>query len=1157
MSQTGNAAFLPQIQAADPSRSVWVSANAGTGKTRVLIDRILRLLLNGVGPGRILCLTFTKAASAEMANRLTETLGLWAIMDSKALEAALATLLNRKPDDRETVLARQLFAILQDTPEGLKIRTIHSFCESLLGRFPVEAGLAPHFSVIDERTAAELRLLSRDGVLSSEQAAPLLEHLAAVVNEDGFSAIIQELERAHSRLQNLIRHHGGIENFEKAGKRLLGLSDNTTEETLLAETLKFDVAAMTTAMDALMGGGKQDRKKAGLIRDWITISGQRTPDYEDFSRYSRAFVKADGDIYSDKTFISQKTIKACTQIFHIMKDEQSRVVDLETRFKAIRVMANTMTLVHLGTALIDAYRNIKQDRALMDYDDLILKTRHLLMAEGQASWVHFKLDGGIEHILVDEAQDTSPEQWDVISALASSFFYGSGAESSGGIPGQPPLERTIFAVGDEKQSIYSFQGADPKRFDAMRQFFENKVKAARMHWQNVELGLSFRSTQTILQFVDGVFDNDQARAGLNAQNRPVHHQTFRAGQAGRVDLWPMEGHDETAPDDPWDAPLDQISVHDPMAIVCSRIATTIKDWTGNKEMLPSAGRPIEPSDIIILVRKRGRFTEQMVRTLKQHGIPVAGTDRMIVNQHIAVMDLIALARFTILPEDDLNLACVLKGPFCNLDDDDLLEIAPHRTATLWQAVRDHKDYPETAAMLSAFLGQADTSAPYEFFSRVLGQQHGMKAILERLGPEAADPVHEFLTLSQNYEREHPPSMQGFLQWVETGTTEIKRDLEQSQGVVRVMTVHGAKGLQANIVFLPDTCSTPDAKHIPGLRFATKDLDGDEAMFWPAFSANETPLTDTIKQRMRKSGEDEYRRLLYVAMTRARDRLIIAGWRGKKQPDENCWYNLMTRAFENTEQAKAFPLLWDKPGEKTGLRIEDEQTAAPDGSGAPERHFGPSPDLPGWIKRRPPPEPKRPDPLTPTVDDHPPESLISPLAKDNEDAFKRGRLIHQLLQFLPDMAPENREKSAALFLRHPLFELDQEQQNIILGESMNLLDHPDTKHLFAPGGLSEVPVVGEIIPYPGADSVIVSGQIDRLRIENHVITIIDYKTGRHPPKSSAEIPSGYLRQMALYRAVMGQIYPGKSIRSLLLWTVGPMVMKLDDAVLDQHMPHPDA
>jgi len=1141
--------FTPQIKAADPTRSVWVSANAGTGKTRVLIDRILRLLLKGVQANRILCLTFTKAAAAEMANRLTVTLSQWAILDDKTLHSVLTTLLDQTPDGSETSRAKRLFAVTQDTPDGLKIRTIHSFCESLLGRFPLEANLAPHFSVIDERTAAELRFLVREQVLASPELSGALEHLAGLVNEADFTSIIQELERNRGRLQQQIDHHGGPANFEVAAKKLLGLRPGDTEENLLAQAMRVDVSTIKSAEDILSQSGKRDQGKAQLISHWLKAVQQSAANIEDFNAYVRAFLKADGEPFAESYLVSQKACKIDGQVMTIMLQEQNRIHALVQQFKALRVIHNTMTLVAIGSALINAYQTIKQNRALMDYDDLILKTRQLLMAEGQASWVHFKLDGGIEHILVDEAQDTSPEQWDVISALADTFFVGSGVDNS-----ERPLPRTVFAVGDEKQSIYSFQGADPKRFDAMRQYFQNKVQDAQMQWQNVELGLSFRSTQVVLQLVDDVFKNPTARHGLNANDQTIDHQTFRTGQGGSVELWPAEGADDTSHGkDPWDVPLDQISRHDPAAIVCDRISSTIQSWIKNKEQLPSTGRAIRPSDIIILVRTRGQFTERMVRSLKQHNIPVAGSDRMILGEQLAVMDLIALARFTVLPEDDLNLAVVLKSPFFGLDDDDLLCLAPERKGTLWQALRDSPDYSAAASRLSGYLTIADYLPPYEFFSHILTVDGGTRDLLKRLGPEAADPVHEFLSITQTFERDHTPSMEGFLSWVEAGDTQIKRDLEQSQGVVRVMTIHGAKGLQANIVFLPDTCSMPKSQHTPGLRFSEQHLDGDEAMFWPALSADETTLTLDIKQRLRQTIEDEYRRLLYVALTRARDRLIITGHYGKKDMDDGCWYALIAAAFDQNTACQGIDLPWHQQGKI----IRNAQIAAPDSILTTAPQTPANEILPKWAESAPPQEPSRPDPLTPTVTEPELGPMISPLDSHDGDIFKRGRLIHQLLQFLPDMDEKRRNAAVKAFLSRPAHELTAEQQQLIAHETLIVLNHPDLKNLFQPGSLAEVPIVGEIAIEGAKESVIISGQIDRLLVETDQITIVDYKTGRYPPKNMAAIDLSYLRQMALYRAVMRKIYPDKSIRSVLLWTNGPTIMTLDDDTLDKNMPTADA
>ncbi|MEK9726181.1 MAG: UvrD-helicase domain-containing protein, partial [Rhodospirillaceae bacterium] len=619
--------------------------------------------------------------------------------------------------------------------------------------------------------------------------------------------------------------------------------------------------------------------------------------------------------------ITKRQADAHPETLDALLAEQARVHAVSETLKALAVAENTAAVLTIGQALLDAYDQLKASRALMDYDDLIAKAGALLADAGGVSWVHFKLDGGIDHILVDEAQDTSPAQWAVIRALAGDFFTGEArpADETTG------LQRTVFAVGDEKQSIYSFQGADPTQFGSVGEAFRNAVTQAGRDWRPVEMAQSWRSVPAVLNAVDAVFADANAADGLTWTDHAVRHLTTREGEAGLVELWPLAAPgDADADDDPWDAPLDQVPGDDPLARLAETVAAKVRRWLDDGEALTARDRPVTPGDIMILVRTRGAFADAMVRALKDRGVAVAGSDRLVLTQHIAVMDLIALGRFALLPDDDLNTATVLKGPFVGLDEDRLFQLAHRRTGTLWREVRrfgaDDPAYAPALATLGDALARADTTAPFEFFNAVLAAG-GRRALLARLGPEAADPVDEFMALALDFERDHVPSLEGFLHWMETGETEVKRDLEQAGGAVRVMTVHGAKGLQAPVVFLVDNGQLPARQMGARLRWGEGPENGDFVL-WPAFKDNEGPLAEAIAEAARTESEREYRRLLYVAMTRAEDRLYVCGWRGKRDAAEGCWHRLVEAGLRRCDDCIEI----DGP-DGAVLRVETVQTAA--------------------------------------------------------------------------------------------------------------------------------------------------------------------------------------------------------------------------------------
>ncbi len=510
-------------------------------------------------------------------------------------------------------------------------------------------------------------------------------------------------------------------------------------------------------------------------------------------------------------------------------------------------------------------------------------------ASGAVEWVLYKLDGGLDHILVDEAQDTSPIQWQVIRALAEEFFSGQGAGD---------VRRTLFAVGDEKQSIYGFQGAAPAMFAAAGDEFARRAGAAGLGWQRIPLTLSFRSVEPLLAAIDRVFADPGRTPGLTAGREPVSHAANREGQAGLVELWPLEPYQAPEPAETW-SPLAEVGASQSIVRLAERIAGTIHGWIENREMLPSLGRPIRAGDVLILVRKRAPFAPVMVSALKTRGIDVAGADRLLLTEQLAVQDLVALGAFLCLPDDDLSLAAVLKSPLFDLDDDDLTGLANPRKGSLWSELRaratDNDRFRTAAETLRRWQQQAERMPPFEFYCALLDGEGGRARMLARLGSEAADAIDEFLNLAIAYDGSAPPSLEGFLAWLREGRREVKRDMEQGRDEVRVMTVHGAKGLEAPIVFLPDTCTTRSGRSPNGLLVlddAARPTAVPPPFLWPVKGTNKVRAVQQAKARLAVSETEERNRLLYVAMTRARDRLYVAGFEGKIRAPADCWYNLI-------------------------------------------------------------------------------------------------------------------------------------------------------------------------------------------------------------------------------------------------------------------------
>jgi len=1162
---SGKSAKATEVQrrAARPQASAWVTASAGTGKTTVLIDRVLSLLLDGTEPAKILCLTFTKAAAAEMANRLAKRLAGWASGSDEAVARDIADLLGRPVDLDLIPRARELFARVLDAPGGMKIQTIHAFCQALLGRFPLEAHVAPHFQVLDERTAAEMLDSARIEVLSAgleaedTELARAAREVAAHRHEQGFAELMNELIAERGRLTRLIARRAGVDAVVRDVFARLGADPDATPGDLIRDGCAdeaLDRMGLELVLEALAAGTETEQTKAEVLDGWLGADPDRRA--AGFEGYRKLYLTADGQ--PRKTLLTAAAQSAVPGAVEIMAEEAERLVRLNTAVGAQTVARGTTAALRLGEAILEAYNRHKRARALLDYDDLIDHVRDLLAGPGAVAWVQFKLDGGIDHLLVDEAQDTNPEQWQVIRALSEEFFAGEGAREQ---------NRTVFAVGDAKQSIYSFQRARPKAFADMRDYFRGQAREAKQDFADVRLEVSFRSVPAVLQAVDAVFAEPGARDGVLDKGETMHHEPVREGEAGLVEIWPPVDPEAAEPPAPWAPPTDSESHLPASSRLADLIARKIHYWTCDpagaddpESRLESRNRRLEPGDVMVLVRRRNAFVDDLVRALKQREVPVSGVDRMILSDQLAVMDLVALGRVLLLPEDDLSLATVLKGPLIGLSEDELYALAYQREGTLWGALAARAEaggvYGGAYAALHELRGLTDVLRPFELFAEVLGPRGGRRRLLARLGPDAIDPIEEFLSLAILYERESIPSLEGFLHWLEMGGQEVKRDLEQGAGAVRVMTVHGAKGLEAPVVFLPDTLQTPRASpELYWLGTGTGELDGHGVPFalWPIRKDYDGELAAAARAAHASSRDDEYRRLLYVAMTRAEDRLYVCGWNTRQAAAEGCWYNLIEQALRKIAEPVAFDFRREIAGgwAGPGLRLVSPQLRVPEQAAVAAGAVATAQPLPGWTGRPPPREPAPLRPLAPSRPSEPEPGVLSPLGGDQGRRFRRGLITHKLLQNLPDLPPEARAAAGRRYLARPVWNLSEAEQRAILEETLAVMSEPAFAPLFASGSKAEVPLVGIIEGAKGREAI--SGQVDRLAVEDDRVLVVDYKTNRLPPVREADVPALYLRQMAAYCALLAEIYPRHRIDGFLLWTDGPRLMQLSPARLAAHAP----
>ena len=1120
-----------QLRAADPARSVWVTASAGTGKTRVLADRVLRLLLRGADPERVLCLTFTKAGAAEMVTRIQDDLARFAGLNAAALRQELRVLLGRPAEQREVDLARALLVRILDLPAGLPVMTIHSFCQSLLRRFALEAGVPPHFEVLEPRDADELMAAGLDAVLE-DPAADLdraLETLAVLVGERGFQEGLDALRQDRLRFERGLERAGGRDGMVRAVADRLGVDPDATRKQLCREACaaSFDSPGLAAACRALAGGGKHDQMAGPIIETWVRADLEER--LKTLEAYKGVFLNKEGDPHGH--FLTKTVRASAPAAVAALESEQRRLAEFVQRLQAVEVFERSRALIEVGAAALGEYARRKRARAGLDYDDLIERSNHLLERAGVAPWIQYKLDQRIDHLLVDEGQDTSPGQWAVIEALTTDFFAGEGAAEA---------LRTMFVVGDEKQSIFSFQGADLATFSAVRARLARRAGDARRRLQVSSLNKSFRSVDAVLEVVDLVFQDPEAAAGLGSHGAVPAHVTGRPGLPGTVELWPLVEVERPAQPASWELPDRPDPVVSAERTLAEAIAERIGGWLERETPLSSTDQPIRPGDIMILLRARSLVRDLLIRELKRRHVPVAGADRLRLTDEIAVTDLIALGDSLLLPEDDLTLACVLKSPLFGFDEERLFQLAHGRErGFLFHRLREAAGAdPMARAALERFerlRARVDRMPPFEFYARLLGEGDRQR-LLERLGPAAAEPVEALLAQALAYERAHPPSLQGFLHWLRQDTTELVRDPDQPRDEVRVLTVHGAKGLEAPIVILADAAFPPT------------DLDRllwleDGIPLWRVGKDRRDPVSQATFEAARKAQIDEERRLLYVAMTRARDWLIVAGWNRKsRSKDTATWHDLIQAGLELHPEVERTGARSERDPAGGGLRLCRTRRQAGLPLTEPVKPKPVPPPLPERLARPAPEEVMLRSPLSPSrlADAEPP---ADPPEGAGDTRFRIGLAVHRLLQILPDLPPAARRGAADRLLEAPDLELDGPRRHELRREVLALLEAPELGSLFGAGSRAEVPVIGAIGGVP------ISGQIDRLVIEPERILLVDYKTNRTPPAMGDPAPLAYRRQLAAYRHLLEDAFPGRPVRCGLLWTVGPRLDLLDDAALD--------
>ncbi len=1144
---------LRQTTASDPKNTVWVSANAGSGKTHVLSERVIRLLLEGVEPSKILCLTYTKTAAAEMINRVFERLSAWVALDDAALALAIHDIEERQPDAKRLRAARNLFARALEAPGGLQIQTIHAFCTTILKRFPLEANIIGHFELLDDDTDVMLRKEAKRRVAveayhgGDEALSQAFERALDAAGEGGLDALMDAALAGSERgaLQAFLKMRDEGKIAADFLDRLAGLATDETKEAILQNAwplVNMPIAMMLRLSSAALKSKLVGVGKFGNALNMLTTA---SAPLDRFSLLEATFL-TEGSARKASTYAKPELLSVAPDFAEIFEATAQEIIATKDKL-AKREMVDLSNAAHvLLSRLTNIHTTMKREGGFLDYEDLIEATQRLLQRDQAAAWVQYKLDQGIDHVLVDEAQDTSPRQWSIVNTLTSDFFVGETAAKS---------SRTLFVVGDEKQSIYSFQGARPEVFSETGRDKARQLKQIDRPFEQVTFSLSFRSTPEVLQAVDHVFGDSFKAAGLASDGQPIVHTSIRQKQHGHVEVWETISTEKAQEEEDWTKAVDHATA--PTVMLAVDVAKTIAMLAGNHRN-PATGRTVQPGDILVLVRKRDKFMHALSKELKDLNVPVAGADRLVLTSHIAVLDLMAAARITLQPNDDLSLAALLRSPMFGLSDAALTSLAAERggVVSLLDRLKERAQSDDRLKAITADLqrwrDEADFVPVYEFFARILGRDGARAKLIARLGEEASDIIDEFLSYALVSERSGLLGLQSFIETLSRAAPEIKRETGAKRNEVRIMTVHGAKGLEAPYVFLVDPGSNPVSSHHRAPLIPIPFTMGNHALSGFVWVPKQEHFNSAIeKQRAEMSALQlaEYKRLLYVGMTRAEDVLIVCGYRGSRTSSEPTWSDMVRSGLvgqpgstERDHPVTKRPVLYFKLGTSEPQDDEDGKEAV----------FTIE-DMPDWLIAKLPPLKLPPRPLTPSglgvvIDPQAESGKRSPVldADDSQPnaALDRGSAVHRLLEILPTLALDQREAAALRYLQR---KVPAENHEWLMGKVSKILDDPQFAQVFSPVSRAEVSIGGTL--ELGGQQRSISGKIDRLAVTETHVFIVDYKTNRPAPAKLSDVPDSHIAQLALYRAILAPLYPAKEVEAALIYVEGPHFIKIEAKRLD--------
>ena len=1109
-----------------PITSSWVSANAGSGKTFNLINRVVRLLISGVAPSKILCITFTNSAAEEMKVRLLDRLAEWVTMESNELLFHIESLLETKFTDGESrklilLKARQLFAEVLEEQSSLRISTIHSLCETILRHFSVETGIPFDFKIINEiEQRALIEELLQEFAVESNQAFININKIIKPSSEAALTDFTLEIISDQERLikEDFFEY---FPEFTEAVSE--GEINNSNSQKLRS---KISSKVLKTLIEAFSTGGNESQIHGKMIEDSYSSEQENF-----FEVMEKVFLTLEKKPRDHKRFPDKKVLEKYPQIISTIKKITDLILDIRRDCQTKDLYLKTKKVKDFGKEVVSKYEKKKLEKNSLDFYDLLKKVKDLLCKDGMMSWVNFKIDATLNHLLVDECQDVSPIQWEIINRIAGEFFDNWAAVQE---------SKSIFIVGDEKQTIYSFQGADPLTFTKVKSFYSKKLKSVGSNLIDLDLNKSYRSSPLILNYINKVFSDPNS---LGVKVVKPHQGT--KSLPGRVEIWPIDQKQKTiiSPKVWWES-VSETNSSDSKEIFAERLAKEIRVILAEK-FIPDENsdcikfRKVMPNDIMILFRSRSPLYYEIIEQLNRQHLPTQGADRIILNNDISIKDIISLLKFLDNPLDDLSLAEALKSPFFNISEAKLFEFAYNREESLWLSFLNNSSESDIITEISNLLSQVDTLTTYELLEMILVENSGMEKLINRLGSEVYETVEAFLGYVSEFEDNNISSLASFLNWFSKNKLEIKRPPNKEGRQIKVMTIHASKGQESPIVILPDTLN-----HSIKMT-QSKLVKSKNSIFFKQEKLERCQKISEIERANLVENEFEENRLLYVALSRTKYWLIISA-NGKTL--EESWYQKCLLAYEQMSseeftvsnevsgQKMVLEYNWHRESNKANHTIDPVieninmgvKLKEIDVNKVEKEKLSPT-----SLKKIYPKPYSRTERINESLDKN--MSLI------------RGNLIHSLFEKLSKVENSKRQIVAKNIAKIHFPELKENYVESAIAETLSVMRAKENKRFFSREARFEITIMGAL---EGIGKI--NGKIDCLLINDKEIEIVDFKTDRNPPKSVSEVSAAYIMQLGIYSSLIQRSFPDLPIFSYILWTKSNSIMPISRSTQKKYL-----